>query len=216
MAITTYAELKTAIANWIARDDLTSYLDEFIDLTETMLKREPAPPESLDMGGIRADIQRTTGTLSTSAATLALPSDFLEMYRFTLTADANYTVLRFVDRNMLNLMHRDGSGLPAFFTISDVFEFDVKPDSAYAYELSYWPSVTALSASNTTNWVITNYPDVYLAGCMFHAARFIKDEREANTWLNQYKVATWSASETYRQGRYSQGSINIKTDTVTP
>ena len=216
MALANYSDLKTAIANWIARDDLTSYLDDFIDLTETMLKREPAPPESPDIGGIRADIQRATGTLSTAAATLALPSDFLEMYRFTLTADANYTVLRFLDRTMLNLFHRDGSGLPAFFTISDVFEFDVKPDSDYAYELSYWPSVSALSASNTTNWALTNYPDVYLAGCMFQAARFIKDEAEANSWLNQYKISAWSASETYRQGRYSRGSISVKTDTVTP
>jgi len=35
MAISTYSELKTAIADWTARDDLTSYIDNFIDLAET-------------------------------------------------------------------------------------------------------------------------------------------------------------------------------------
>ena len=159
MAITPYAELKTAIGNWTARDDLTSYYDEFIDLAETFLKREPAPSNSPDIGGIRSNISRATGTLSAGTATLSLPSDYLEMYRFNLTGD-NYTVLRYLAPNELSLHRRSGRGLPSFYTISDVIELNVAPDSAYAYELSYWPQITAHSASATPHWVLTNYPDV--------------------------------------------------------
>ena len=215
MAITTYAELKTAIGNWTARDDLTSYYDEFIDLAETYLKRAPAPSESPDIGGIRSNISRATGTLTASTPTLALPSDYLEMYRFLLTGD-QYTVLRYLAPNELSLHRKAGSGVPVFYTISDVIELNMAPDSDYAYELSFWPQITALSDSNTTNWVITNYPDVYLSATLFHAFRFIQDNNSAGTWLSQYKTSSWTASETYRQGRTTQGSVAIKTDSITP
>ena len=34
MAITTYSELKTSIANWLNRDDLTTQIPDFISLAE--------------------------------------------------------------------------------------------------------------------------------------------------------------------------------------
>tara|TARA_R100001594_G_scaffold30199_2_gene56432 strand:+ start:7678 stop:8325 length:648 start_codon:yes stop_codon:yes gene_type:complete len=215
MAITNYSELKTAVANWTARSDLGTYVDEFIDLAETFLKRIPVPAESPEIGGVRGNITRATGTLTAGTATLSLPSDFQEIYRMTLTG-STFVTLRYVAPNQLAINHRTGSGLPAYFSISDVIEFDVAPDSNYAYELSYYPGVTALSDSNTTNWIITNYPDTYLSATLFHAFRFLQDQESAASWLGQYKQASWSASETYRLPRVSQGSVGIKTDSPNP
>ena len=39
MALTNYTTLKAAIANFLARDDLTSEIDDFIDLTEADFNR---------------------------------------------------------------------------------------------------------------------------------------------------------------------------------
>ena len=39
MAIGTYAELKTAVANWLDRDDLTDRIPEFIALAEAKMNR---------------------------------------------------------------------------------------------------------------------------------------------------------------------------------
>ena len=41
MAIGTYAELKTAIANFLARDDLTDRIPEFISLAEARMSHRP-------------------------------------------------------------------------------------------------------------------------------------------------------------------------------
>tara|TARA_Y100001951_G_scaffold84021_1_gene73212 strand:+ start:1200 stop:1823 length:624 start_codon:yes stop_codon:yes gene_type:complete len=207
--------LKTAIANWTARNDLTSHLDEFIDLAETYLKRVPVPADSPDIGGVRGNIQRSTGNLISGTPTLALPNDFLEIYRLTFTGDT-FSTLRYVAPNQLALNHRSGTGRPSFFTISDVIEFDIAPDSTYAYELSYYPSATALSDSNTSNFILATFPDAYLAACLFHAFRFLQDEQSAANWLAQYKQESWSASETYRLPRVSQGSVGIKTDSANP
>ena len=40
MAISTYAELKTSIANWLDREDLTDIIPDFIALAETRHKRD--------------------------------------------------------------------------------------------------------------------------------------------------------------------------------
>ena len=215
MAITNYSELKTAIANWTARSDLTAYLDEFIDLAETYIKRAPGPVDSADIGGVRGNITRATGTLTAGTASLSLPSDFQEIYRFTLTGD-DFVTLRYVSPNQISLYHKTGTGKPSFFSISNAIELDVSPDSNYAYELSYYPNVTALSDANTTNWVLTNYPDAYLSATLFHAFRFLQDDASAASWLSQYRQAAWSASETYRLPRTSQGSVAIKADSATP
>ena len=105
-----------------------------------------------------------------------------------------------------------GTGMPNYFTVTDSIEFDIAPDSAYAYELLYYPTFPALSDSQTTNWVLTNYPDVYLAGCLYWANRFTQNEQEATNWMSQYKQAAWTASETYRRSTLTQGSIAIRPD----
>lgn len=209
MAITTYATLVTALADWSIRDDLTSYLDDFIAQTEAFFKYPPQRPEAPGIGGIRASITRATGTLTAGTATLARPTDFLEPFRFVLTADSG-GVVEYVGSESVSLAHRSGSGQPRYYTVNDVIEFDVAPDSAYAYELSYYAGVPALTSLATTNYVITNYPNVYLSGCLFHLNRFIKDEQQAQIWLQQYKEGVYAINKSYQRSRTSQGPIAAK------
>ena len=63
----TYAELKTAIANYLNRSDLTSDIDTFIDNVEAELNRRL---RTKDM------IKRATATAD--AQYLSVPSDWLE------------------------------------------------------------------------------------------------------------------------------------------
>ena len=69
MAITTYAELQAAAANWLVRGDLTQRIPEFIDLAESrlelVLRARLAETEALD-GGRRG------------ARTIPLPAGFAE------------------------------------------------------------------------------------------------------------------------------------------
>ncbi len=206
MAITTYAELKTAMADWSHRSDLTTYLDDFIDQTESFFRLSPVSPSEPGIGGIRANITRATGTLSAGTETLARPSDFLEAYRFRLTADTGGLV-EYTGPENIGLYKRTGSGMPHYWTVSDVIEFDVAPDSAYAYELSYYPDFVALDGTNTTNWVITNHPNIYLSGCLYNLYSFIQDAENRAHWLTQFKSTVHGVNDAYRRSRYSQGPI---------
>lgn len=214
MAISNYSELQSAITDWLARSSLTTaQTANFIQLAESMFKRPPLPRTTGNMGGIRGNKTRLTGTLTAGTNSLSLPNDFQELNALTLTADPS-VVLTYVSDDQLRQYRRSGTGKPAYYGITDIIEFDVSPDDSYSYELSYFPGVSALSNSNTTNWLLTKFPDVYLSASMFWANRYLMAEDEAALWANQYKEAAALASAEYLRGHQSQGPISIQLQRV--
>lgn len=213
MALTTYSELKDSIQDWCPRGDISTRVDEFIDLAESTFKRQPKPAMSRSLGGIRVNKTRTTGTLSAGTITLSLPSDFLELDRLMLTA--TYRQLVPVTPDHLGAKRLTGTGMPTYFAVQDVIEFDVSPDDSYAYELSYWPFPSALSDSNTTNFLLTNYPDVYLSCCLYWAWSWARDDKEMAKWAGAYSEAAALVNQGYAR-RLSQGSIAMQNAGATP
>jgi len=215
MALSTYEELKASITDWAARDDLATKMDDFIRLTEAMINRPPVPPASPRVGGVRINKTRSTGVLTAGDDTLDLPNDYLELGELTVIDGGDYKVVQYVPPEQLELYKRAGSGLPAFYTVNNDIEFDVNPDAAYSYEFTYYPKVSALSASNTTNVLLTDYPDVYLHGCLYQLAMYTRDETGA-LWLQNYKQAAWEASKAYARGRKQRGPVYARTAGRTP
>ena len=74
MAITTYSELQSAIARWLARDDISGNIPDFITLFETAANRR-----------LRVQQQEAVTTLTPSSGSVALPSDYLSWRRVTWT-----------------------------------------------------------------------------------------------------------------------------------
>lgn len=213
MALDNYTNLKTAIGNWMARSDLTAEYDDFIDLAESLFRRPPEPLTSKTLGGIRANKSSDTGNLS--GVTLALPSDYMELHSFDFTSD--FRSPEFVSVDELKARKRTGTGQPCYFTINGAnIEFDVTPDSTYAYAVEYWADFPALSGSVDDNWVLLNYPDCYLAGCLHYASLFVMDDARASFWANKYKGAAHGANEGYRRGQYTRGPINTVVGHRTP
>ena len=72
MAITTYSELKTAVADWLNRSDLTTAIPNFISLAEAQMTRQIRH---------RKMVTRATATMDTPY--FAVPSDWKETIRFS-------------------------------------------------------------------------------------------------------------------------------------
>ena len=58
MAFTTYSDLKTSVANYLNREDLTAVIPDFITLTHNRLNRDLRVRVNL----IRAETTTTSGT----------------------------------------------------------------------------------------------------------------------------------------------------------
>jgi hypothetical protein len=78
MALATYADLQTQIANWLARSDLTTYIPDFITLFEAAAARK-----------LKVRPQATTTTLTPSGGVATLPTDYLGFQRVTWLGTPN-------------------------------------------------------------------------------------------------------------------------------
>jgi hypothetical protein len=167
MSITTYAELQSAVANWLARDDLTSYIPDFITLFEAAAARK-----------LKVRLQESTTTLTPSSGVATVPSDYLGHRRVTWTGSP-IQELTYVTPPVYAGYLESGSGTPTVFTIEGS-NLRVAPSDDTALTFDYYAKTAAVSGS--LNWLFTNHPDAYLFGALCEANAFAKDVDAAALW----------------------------------
>ena len=179
MSLDTYSNLKTEIADWLHRADLTTKIDTFIDLCEADMNRK-----------LRVQNMEARATATLDEQWESLPTGFLEMRSLQITGNTGRE-LEYVSPDMLNRMYKTtDTGMPLVYTIADEqLGFGPTPDQSYTMEIVYYSAVTALSASNTTNWILTNHPDAYLAGSLYWAQAYLKDDPRVAEWKSLYEMA---------------------------
>ena len=171
MAITDYAGLKSAIATWIARDDLTAYVADFIVFAEGYINSR-----------LRVRQMEEVVSLSPTLGVFTLPTDYLQYRKLVMDNGTRYP-LAYITPDAADMKYPTRpDGIPQHFTIigSSLYTF---PTTDADIELTYWQGIPALSDSNTTNWLLTLRPEAYLRlGCAF-ASEFIKSDNEAQKQL---------------------------------
>ncbi len=172
MAISTYAELQSAVGNnWPDRTDLTSTrIQEFIALFEAKVNRN-----------LRVRQQITTASLTPSSGSANLPADYLMWKRVTWEGSTQRE-LEFVDTSYLVAAYPDSpSDTPRFFTIEGG-AIKIRPASDTNITLLYAQKVPALSDAATTNWLLTAHPDAYLFGSLAMLETFTGDDSALAKW----------------------------------
>lgn len=181
MALTTYAELKTSIGDWLNRSDLTSVIPDFISLAEAQIERT-----------LRARQMIVRANASFDAQYGAVPSDFLETKSLKLTSTNPQTPLEFLSIDALDQKAAEytASGKPRFFgVVGGQLRIVPTPDSTYTTELTYYAKLSKLSTSNTSNWLLASSPDIYLYGSLLQAAPYLQDDARIQTWATLYERA---------------------------
>lgn len=184
-----YASLKTAITNFLDRDDLVVYVDDFIDLAEARHKREILMREML------ARSQATVGSRF-----LSLPTRFVKMRTLRLLTNP-LTVLTEVNLHEMNRLRSDTNAKPTYYTVHEEIEFDTAPDSAYTAEIIYYASFVPLDDANPTNGLLDRAPDAYLYGALVATAPFLVSDERLQVWETLYGNARDGILLSDRQGR---------------
>ncbi len=178
MAITTYAELQSAVADWLNRDDLTSVIPNFIELAEADLTRNLRHRKMI----VRADANLNAEYTQT-------PSDWFQTQSLILETDP-VTKLEYLTPEALNAKraHSVAVGKPLFFTmIGTEIQVYPPPDGTYTAEIVYYAEIPALTDSNTTNWLLSLAPDLYLYGTLMQSAPYLTDDARLQTWSALYQ-----------------------------
>ena len=180
MSFSSYRGLKAELALWLKRTDLTTNIVDFIALAESRMNHE-----------LRLRRQITTTTLVTVAndQDVTLPTDFLEFENLTLQSSppASLSVVtpEILDRKFPASFQ---TGMPQVYApIGNVIRLGPTPDAAYNIAADYYAKWD-LATTQESNWLLTNYPVIYLAGAMMEASAYLFDDQAMARWEARFRA----------------------------
>lgn len=197
----TYGGLKDAVALWLMRDDLTEHIPLFIELAESRSNRR-----------LRVREMESSTTLTPDGDNVCtLPTDYIEAVRVRAAVNP-VTVLEPITLDFAQDNYST-AGFPFFYTIQGNELTAYPPNSANIY-LDYYAAIPALSDSNTSNWLLSKAPEIYLYGSLLESAPFMEDDERLATWISLYKAAVDELLQADSRGKWSRGSSRVRS--ITP
>tara|TARA_A100000172_G_C3042672_1_gene111131 strand:- start:54 stop:692 length:639 start_codon:yes stop_codon:yes gene_type:complete len=200
MSISTYSELQTAIANFLARSDLTTQIPDFIKLAESRMSRELET---------RSQEKRAQATVTAGNEFVALPTDMREVRQVKLTTNPN-TVLEYRSPVSLDNEYGGAGGKPqAYSIVGSEMKFRPIADSDYTAEIIYIGDIAALTDSNVTNNVLSRHPDAYLSGALAEAYTYLMDEQRAAVYDGKFSRAIEEIKKDEQRAHYGTGTLQM-------
>lgn len=195
MAFDSYSSLKTTVASYLARSDLTAMIPDFIRLAELRLQRDLRIRQMLTVAQAS-----TTGGVST----VGIPSDFLEMRDIHIVANPVRTLSYETPNSFYRNTRSAESGVPNAYTVlSDVMQFAPIPDSTYTLQMLYYAKPPVLSDTNASNVFLANTPDALLYGALGEAEPYLMNDSRLQVWAALYDRAINSISTADQSSEYS-------------
>lgn len=201
MAISNYGELKTAVKNWMDRDDLTAHIPEFIALAEARFNR---------VLRIRAMESKQTASTVAGQQNLALPTNYIQMRNVQMNTSP-VTPMQYVTPEIFDRLYGGSvTGTPKFYTIiANELQLGPTPDTVQTIEMLFYKKFDSLSADGDTNWVLTNAPDVYLYGALLEAEPFIMNDSRVQLWATAFQTAIGDIQEQDNKDRHSGSALRV-------
>ena len=200
MALSTYNELKTSIANWADRDDLTAFIPDFIALAEARFNRELR---------LRSMEQKDFADTVGGQSNYSLPTNYLQMREFRLNQEPTIS-LRYVSPEIFEAWNL-GQGIPKFYTIiANEIRIGPTPAGVYEMEMLFWRKFPALSSTVQANWMISNSPDIYLYGALMEMEPFIQNDERTALWAAGYNRAIETLQLQDDKDRHSGSALTVQ------
>jgi len=175
MAITTYAELQTAVGNWLHRADLSSQIPDFIVFGEKRIFRET-----------RVRVMEAAFSDTMSSGVIAVPSDYLEFKSVYLDTSPTIKLGR-VEASQIYDKYptRATDGYPQFIAREGSnFIFGPYPSSDFTVKGIYYAQPTSIQSS--ANALFLANPDLYLYAALLAATPYLANDARIQVWENEY------------------------------
>lgn len=176
MAITSYATLKSTALDWCHRPDFAAQVADAVAFTEARL---------YDMLLLKNAESEEALTLTKGQNFVALPTGYISPIAFWLVVSSIRVPLQFARPQ--ELPYFPTASYPKYCAIDgDNIRFDCPASSAFQAYFRCMKS-SALSDSNTSNYLLTRRPDIYLAGTIAELARYMQDEGLYAVWESKFQ-----------------------------
>lgn len=176
MALSSYSDIKAKISEYLARGGMDSKIADAILMFEARYN-----------GGENNFFAEQVATPTTVAGSpfMDLPADFNE--EVTLFY-ADGTPIELVALTALNYSNVKARPRRAAVFPGSKLKFEVIADAAYELELVYEAKLAPLSDSAPTNWMVVQYPYLYVYGSLMFMLDYLQDGVRAETIEGRTKV----------------------------
>ena len=204
-AFTSYANLKTNIASYLARTDLTEQIPMFISLAQKRLNRDLR---------LRQTLQQSTYSID-SGFTVPTPADFLEMQDLHL--DAN-PIIPLTFQTVSQFYRRNGGsnqqGVPVNYTlVADNFVLAPQPTGATTVNMTYYKIPAPMSDTVPSNEYLEVCPDLLLYASLAESAPFLMDDPRLATWDGMYQTGLASITKSDEQSTFPAQPLAVQLTT---
>jgi hypothetical protein len=181
-----YEDLQDVVATYLQRANLTAQIPLFIQLAEARLgsiiktlPQQVALPYAL------------VPALGTNVITL--PSDFGALIRATY----KNIPLKFISPEQMDMEHTMHHS-HEFTLVGSNFFLQTLVDGCSTLTLYYFQALQGLSDSNESNWLLEDYPNLYLYSTMLEAVTYLMDDERIQVWEELLSEAIQEATESAR------------------
>jgi hypothetical protein len=195
--ITTFSTLKTAVADFLGRSDMSAVggpIDVMIALAEDKIYRE-----------LRLRFMEDSTAVAISSGVVPIPGDYMELRNATVTNSGEQTSLdaKSADWHYANYPLRSTDGVPKFIgQEGDNFIFSPYPDNGYTVTVRYYAKPTRLSTSNETNWLTSNATDLLFYEALLQSIAYLGSDERAPMWKAERDRSLLELQQQQKRARY--------------
>lgn len=139
---------------------------------------------------------------------ISLPTGYESMRSILIddkSTDAEQYELTYLTPELLH--KQTTNGCPSEFTVTSQIEFNRPADAIYNVEMQHVAKVAALTAASPTNSILTEYPSIYLSGCLWALYNWAKDPQSAQASYDSFINAIKGANLATQQGKYGPAPV---------
>lgn len=173
MSVNTLNDLRTNIADWVARTDLSqAIIDTFIDLTQNEILSGIFGPD----GRVIIPPLRTR-SMEVRDANFLLAGEYTDLPTGWLgfkTLKSGDQVLDLVSNEVFNATYASTDSTPqvaVYSIVADQIRVGPGADDTTVLDIVYWETPDNLVIDGS-NWILTKYPNVFLYGALRHLALY--------------------------------------------
>lgn len=172
--ITTYAELQTAVASWLARGNLSGAIPDLIMVGEKWIFRKARTRE-----------MEAALSFTMASGEGVVPDDYVAIKHARINGTPTSPLrVRHSSQIYQQYPMRSSDGRPTFIGVDgSTFVFGPFPDSDYDVRGIYYRRLTSIATSE--NALFLANPDLYLFASLAEAAPYMKDDKRVPMWMSK-------------------------------
>jgi hypothetical protein len=206
MSLADWTGLKSSLGDWLHRGDQTAIAGDLISLFEAEFNND-----------VRVRSMETETSITSTSGYLVHPVDWVSWKSIKQTYGGITANLPFVsDEIATEKTLADNSSPAKYASVIGSKTYVYPAQNGSIYPTVYYAKLAALSASQTSNWLLAKYPNLYLYGCLSQAEAYNLNDPRMPMWKQFYGDGMEKLLRDSAKARFGNTVLTMRPDISTP